>query len=65
MIGGVPGIMKIDDIQQEPLRLTPEQNDMVRETFHAKELGEPSYSAEEVLAYARAKVRVGNLSQSA
>jgi hypothetical protein len=38
---------------------------MVREAIHAKVRGEPSYSAEEVLAYARAKARVGNLSQSA
>ena len=50
---------------EEPLRLTPEQNAMVREAIEAKEQGEPSYSAEEVLAYARAKVRVWLPSQSA
>ena len=39
-----------DETQEEPLPLTPEQNDMVREAIEAKERGEPSYSAEEVLA---------------
>ena len=50
---------------EEPLRLTPEQNDMVREAIEAKEQGEPGYSAEEVLDYARAKVIVWLPSQSA
>jgi hypothetical protein len=50
---------------EETVRLTPEQNEMVREAIEAKEQGEPTYSAEEVLAYARAKVRAWLPSQSA
>ena len=57
--------MNPDDTQEQPLRLTPEQNDLVREAIEAREQGEPSYSAEEVLAYAREKVRVWLPSQSA
>jgi hypothetical protein len=65
MIERETGIMTPNEIQEEALRLTPEQNEMVREAIEAKEQGEPSYSAEEVLAYARAKVRVWLPSQSA
>ena len=57
--------MNPDDTQEQPLRLTPEQNDLVREAIEAREQGEPSYSAEEVLAYAREKVRVWLPSQNA
>jgi hypothetical protein len=43
--------------QNKPLELTPEQEEMVREAIEAKKNGEPSFSAEEVLEYARAKIK--------
>jgi hypothetical protein len=46
-----------DPNQERPLKLSPEQEAMVMEALAARERGEPTYSAEEVMEYARKKVR--------
>ena len=51
--------------QEEPITLSPEQTEMVREAIKAKEAGEPSYTAQEVTERARAKVRTWRPGQSA
>ena len=57
--------MKDINQEQDAIKLSQEQTEMVREAIESKLRGEPCYTSEEVLAFARAKVKAWLPDQSA